>query len=277
MNRIVPFSRKTCLFSFFLLITTFFFSNSLQAQCAGSDNSVTICNIPDPANQAVNLFALLGGAPVPGGTWSDDLLSGGLNPLTGILNVWQIGESGVYTYTYTVTGAPGCVDNTSVITVIVGGYAGNPGPNGVVCGDESSHNLFQLFNGADQPVRQFNGVLFNVIQGTAVSGSTINPSSFNVTVGTTYQFSYTLPAVGTCAANSVSAFLTVFPPAEPGTPNNLEICSSAGFAAYTNLNLFSLFILLFASIHQSNSSMKCFAFLSVMFLSAGIPCSSKVS
>ncbi|RXR21308.1 gliding motility-associated C-terminal domain-containing protein [Flavobacterium amnicola] len=240
MNRIVPFSRKTCLFSFFLLFTTFFFSNSLQAQCAGSDNSVTICNIPDPANQAVNLFALLGGAPLPGGTWSDDLLSGGLNPLTGILNVWQIGESGVYTYTYTVTGAPGCVDNTSVITVIVGGYAGNPGPNGVVCGDESSYNLFQLFNGAVQPGPQFNGDWFNVTTGTPVSGSTINPSSFNVTVGTTYQFSYTLPAVGTCAANSVSAFLTVFPPAEPGTPNNLEICSSAGFAAYTNLNLFSL-------------------------------------
>ena len=83
------------------------------------------------------MFALLGGAPVPGGTWSDDLLSGGLNPLTGILNVWQIGENGVYTYTYTVTGVPGCVDNTAVITVVVGGYAGNPGPNGVVCGDES--------------------------------------------------------------------------------------------------------------------------------------------
>ena len=103
-----------------------------------------------------------------------------------------------------------------------------------------SYNLFQLFNGATQPGPQFNGNWFNVTTGIAVSGSTINPSSFNVTVGTTYQFSYTLPAIGTCPANSTSAFLTIFPPAEPGTPNNLEICSSDGFAAYTNLNLFSL-------------------------------------
>jgi len=240
MNKIVPFSRKTYLFGVFFLITSFFFSNSMQAQCAGSDNSITICNIPDPSNQAVNLFPLLGVGAVPGGTWSDDLLSGGLNPLTGILNVWQIGENGVYTYTYTVTGAPGCADNTSVITVIVGGYAGNPGPNGVVCGDESNYNLFQLFNGAIQPGPQFNGNWFNVTTGTAVTGNSINPSSFNVTVGTTYEFSYTLPAVGTCPPNSTSAFLTVFPPAEPGTPDNLEICSSDGFAAYTNVNLFSL-------------------------------------
>lgn len=228
------------MFGIFFLIASFFFSNSLQAQCAGADNSITICNIPDPANQAVNLFTLLGGTPVPGGTWSDDLLSGGLNPLTGILNVWQISESGVYTYTYTVTSVPGCVDNTSVITVIVGGYAGSPGPNGVVCGDESNYNLFQLFNGAVQPGPQFNGNWFNVTTSTPVTGSTINPSSFNVTVGTTYEFSYTLAAVGTCPAHSVSAFLTVFPPAEPGTPDNLEICSSDGFAAYTNVDLFSL-------------------------------------
>ncbi|WP_394759036.1 gliding motility-associated C-terminal domain-containing protein [Flavobacterium sp.] len=231
---------KTSIFSLFILL--FFSATNSNAQCAGDDNLIphTICNIPNPANQAVNLFALLGGAPVPGGTWSDDLLSGGLNPLTGILNVWQIGESGVYTYTYTVTGVPGCADNTAVITVVVGGYAGVPGPNGVVCGDESAYNLFQLFNGATQPGPQFNGNWFNVTTATPVTGNTIDPSSFNVTTGTTYEFSYTLGPVGSCLSSTASAFLTIFPPAEPGTADNLEICSSDGFAAFTNVDLFSL-------------------------------------
>lgn len=208
----LPFQKLHSLFYITFFVTLFFSSASVNAQCAGNDNAITVCDIANPTSQAVNLFSLLGGTPTAGGVWSDDLLSGGLNTATGILNVQAINESGTYTYTYTVNGVLGCVDNTSVVTVTVGGYAGVPGPNGNVCGDSSSYNLFQLFNGTSGNLSpQFNGNWFNVTTGTPVSGSSINPSSYNVTVGTTYQFSYTMPAIGTCPATSVSAFLTVFP------------------------------------------------------------------
>ena len=241
MVKKLPFLRKSGLLS--LVFTLLFLIHSPEsiAQCAGNDNSIEICDIPNPANQAVNLFALLGGTPTPGGTWSDDLNSGGLNALTGILNVHQIRNSGIYTYTYTITGVPGCTDNTATITVVVGGYAGVPGPNGAVCGDETNYNLFQLFSGTGGNLGpQFNGNWFNVTNGTSISGSSISPASFNVITATTFQFSYTLPAIGSCPANSVSAFLTIYPPAEPGTPTNLEFCSTEDLSPYANLNLYSL-------------------------------------
>ena len=237
----LPFQKVYILFHFTFLLTLFFSSTGVNAQCAGNDNAITICDIANPSSQAVNLFALLGGTPTAGGIWSDDLLSGGLNTATGVLNVQTINESGVYTYTYTVSGVPGCVDNTAVITVTVGGYAGVPGPNGTECGDSSSYNLFQLFNGTSGNLSpQFNGNWFNVTTGTPISGSSINPSSYNVTVGTTYQFSYTMPAIGTCPATSVSAFLTIFPPAEAGIPTDLVLCETADLSIYTNLNLYNL-------------------------------------
>ena len=241
MRKKLPFLRNLGLLN---LAFTFLFLCSTQvinAQCAGDDNAITICDIPNPANQTIALFALLGGTPMSSGTWNDDLNSGGLNAVTGILNVHQIRNSGIYTYTYTVTGIPGCVDTTATITVVVGGYAGVPGPNGAVCGDETDYNLFQLFSGTGGNLGpQFNGNWFNVTTGAPISGSSINPSSFNVITATTYQFSYTLPAIGSCAVNSVSAFLTVYPPAEPGTPMNLEFCSTQDLSPYANLNLYSL-------------------------------------
>lgn len=241
MRKKLPFLRNLGALQLALFFLFLFSIQKSNAQCAGSDNSITICDIPNPTNQAVNLFALLGGTPTPGGTWTDDLNSGGLNALNGILNIHQIRNSGVYTYTYTVTGVSGCTDTTGTITVTVGGYAGVPGPNGAVCGDESNYNLFQLFSGTGGNLGpQFNGDWFNVTTGTPISGSSINPSSFNVTSATTYQFSYTLPAIGSCAANSVSAFLTVYPPAEPGTPTNLQFCSTQDLSSYSNLNLYSL-------------------------------------
>lgn len=241
MIRTLPNSLSAFMCSLFLFLFTLY-NESNYAQCAGDDSGViTVCDIANPSSQSINLFSLLGGLPVPGGTWSDDLLSGGLNSTTGILNVQKIRASGVYSYTYTVTGISGCTDNTGTVTVIVGPYAGVPGPDGVVCGDQLIYNLFQLFSGSGGNLSpQSNGDWYNVTSGVAISGSIFSPSAANVFVPTTFEFTYTVPALGTCPASSITAFLTVYPKARPGFSQNLELCSTADLSPYTSLSLFSL-------------------------------------
>jgi hypothetical protein len=69
-----------------LFIAVFFLLSlhSVNAQCAGDDASFTVCDIPDAGNRAINLFSLLGGSPIAGGTWNDDDLSDGLNIVNSI-------------------------------------------------------------------------------------------------------------------------------------------------------------------------------------------------
>lgn len=246
MDRIVPFSRNTYLFSlFFFLITSFFFSNAAQAQCAGNDSGKVICDITVVADQTVDLFSLLGGSPTPGGFWVDDLGSGGLDPVIGMLNVLAISQSGVYTYTYTVPAVPGCADNTATVTLVLGGYTGIPG-KGSECGDSSSYNLFKLIDTEGSTVfPHTNGNWVDITNGIAITGYDLNPSSYNVTVKTDIQFTYSFgpvdaPGVGTCPATApITVTLTLYPPLKPGTPTDINICSSDGFAGYTAVNLFN--------------------------------------
>ena len=74
--------------SFFLLL--FFLPIKSVGQCAGNDADFEVCDIPDSSSQAIALYPLLGVAATPGGTWTDDYLSGGLNVATGILNAQKI-------------------------------------------------------------------------------------------------------------------------------------------------------------------------------------------
>ena len=245
MDRIVPFSRNTYLFSLFFLITSFFFSNAAQAQCAGNDSGKVICDITVVADQTVDLFSLLGGSPTPGGFWVDDLGSGGLDPVTGMLNVLAISQSGVYTYTYSVSSVPGCADNTATVTLVLGGYTGIPG-KGSECGDSSSYNLFKLIDTEGSTVfPHTNGNWVDITNGIAITGYDLNPSSYNVTVKTDIQFTYSFgpvdaPGVGTCPATApITVTLTLYPPLKPGTPTDINICSSDGFAGYTAVNLFN--------------------------------------
>src|SRR5690606_15875340 len=110
---------------FLLLLCLFYQLQEINAQCAGEDGAITVCNVADPSSQAVNLFAALGGAPEPGGVWTDPLQTGALNFATGMLDVWDIHFSGTFTFYYTVY-TEGCADNVSAVSVTIGGYSGAP-------------------------------------------------------------------------------------------------------------------------------------------------------
>ncbi|MFK7049266.1 hypothetical protein FLACOL_02762 [Flavobacterium columnare] len=239
MNRTLPFIWKIAP-TIFLFVFVILSSQTSKAQCGGDDSGViTVCDITNPNSRTIDLFSLLGGNPVRGGVWLDDELSGGLNPITGILNAQKIRRSGKYKYTYTVSNISGCADNTGTVEVTVGNYSGIPGPNGTACGDQS-YNLFLLFDGTgpNNIGPQFNGVWVNETNGLGVSSNLFNASSENLKSPKTYTFSYTVNEVKECPASRVIAQLTVYPPAQEGTPLPIKICSNEDFSVYQNINLF---------------------------------------
>jgi len=225
-------------YAYFLLILIFFIfssflSNGLYAQCAGDDADLTVCDITDSASQTINLFAALNGTPTSGGVWTDDDGSGGLNLTTGILNAQLIRQSGIFHYTYTVEGVGGCTDNSAVVTVTIGGYSGVTSPNVSVCSAVKSFNLFQAFN----------GVFISPHSNGSWHNDTTNEDVRNIInvedIEGTFQFTYTMPAIGTCAAVSSTAIITVFRAPKSGDSPGLFLCASDGLSSYTNYDLFS--------------------------------------
>ncbi|MBF7090162.1 gliding motility-associated C-terminal domain-containing protein [Flavobacterium sp. ALJ2] len=203
-------------------------------QCAGLDTNTSVCDIPNLASKTVDLFGLLDGNPITGGTWTDDDLSQGLDNATGILNAQLIRKSGFYRFTYTVSGVAGCTDNSATITVAIGGYPGVSGPTGAACTDASAYDLFHVFNGAFLSP-QSNGKWYNNTKASPVEGSVINPKDLGVG---TYQFTYSFPAIGDCAGPvSSTVFVTVYRAPEAGLPDNMQLCDSDDLSIYSNLDL----------------------------------------
>jgi gliding motility-associated-like protein len=219
-------------FSFYIFIFLLLPTKSF-AQCAGLDSSAPfeVCDIPAISSRAIDLFPLLGVTAVPGGTWSDDNNSGGLNETTGVLNAQIIRSSGIYHYTYTVAGVNGCTDNSATIEVIIGGYAG-VAEKASACSDDQSFNLFQIFNATNYLSPQSGGDWYDK------NGNPVNSSVNAETLGVdTHKFTYTIPAIGNCPAVSSTGFVTVFKSPEPGKPSQLVLCEDSDFSIHTNLDL----------------------------------------
>ncbi|MFH6971088.1 gliding motility-associated C-terminal domain-containing protein [Flavobacterium petrolei] len=222
-----------CFFSFFLFI---FCTYDAYAQCSGiagnDNNSLTICDITNVSSTAVNLNLQLG-SHISGGTWKDDDRSGGLNRTTGILNAQLIKKSGVYKYTYTVSDGLGCTD-TAVISITVGGYTGVPGSNASICNTKQAYNLFEAFNG-DFLAPQLGGTWVGNTSNVGLNNNILDATNLNP--GSTYEYTYSIPAIGSCAAPpEVKIFVTIYRSPQPGTPYDLNLCSNE-LSAYTNFNL----------------------------------------
>lgn len=224
-------------FSHFIIFLLLLFSAiNTNAQCAGSDNSITVCNIPDPSSKSIDLFSLLG-TYTTGGIWTDNFFSGGLNLSTGILNAQIINKSGVYTYTYSVDNGIGCNDSAT-ITVIIGGYSGISSPNVSACSDDLKFNLFQGFNG-NFLSPQSNGTWSDNDGTGALTDNFLNATKAGLG---THSFTYTMPAIGTCPAQSSTVNVTVFRAPDPGIGNVLLLCDSDYLSFNTNLNLNNILI-----------------------------------
>ncbi len=239
MIRKLFFASQSIYFLYLSIILFFFISMNCNAQCGGNDNSLTLCSsdLTNISSQTTDLNLLLG-AHTAGGTWTDDDNSGGFEVTTGILNAQRIFVSGRYHYTYTVDGVVGCTDNNATIEVVIGGYTGIPGPNNSICSSDSSYSLFQVFQGTPVLAPQSGGIWND----NDNSGG-LNPSSgiLNASVpvtGQNYSYSYSIPAIGSCAAVSSQISVSIYRSPEPGSASNMQLCSNQ-LSAYTNLDLVS--------------------------------------
>ncbi|MCB0555640.1 MAG: DUF11 domain-containing protein, partial [Phaeodactylibacter sp.] len=87
-----------------------------DGQIAGANGFVKLCPTCSPDNLPVDLFGALGGNPSPGGAWTNN--SGVNVSLADPSNVNFAGvPAGTYTFTYTVTGQPGCPPASAIVTV----------------------------------------------------------------------------------------------------------------------------------------------------------------
>ncbi|MEZ0181727.1 gliding motility-associated C-terminal domain-containing protein [Flavobacterium oncorhynchi] len=216
------------LFFVFLLVLP----SKIYAQCAGSDAFFQVCDTPDPASKTISLFNLLGSA-TPGGIWTDDNGSGGLNTATGVLNVQEIRNSRIYRYTYKIEGISGCTDNSSTVTVVVGGYAGVPS-NISVCDDDKDFTLFQAFDGKFLSPHE-NGRWHDDTNNEYVDAAYPVKGKIGV-----YQFTYTMPQIGTCTEKTATVFVKIYRAPKAGTTKDLLLCGSDGLAAYADFDLYSL-------------------------------------
>jgi gliding motility-associated-like protein len=207
--------------------------SQIYAQCAGTDGSKVICDIDNPIYDSISLFSLLGGTPTPGGTWSDDSGSKGLNITTGVLNGHLIRNGGTYQYTYTAPAVAGCTVKTSKVLITIGAFSGNPSPYATKCSDERTFNLFSAFNSTVMGPH-LNGTWRNTLTGDIVS-STISISAMRGN----YQFTYTVPPVLACSAVPMSStiILSVFRAPESGIAADLTLCGTTDLAPYTDLDL----------------------------------------
>lgn len=217
---------------FFVFLTVF--SPKIYSQCAGTDGSVTICNVEDISNRTIPLFSYLGGSPVPGGTWSDDNGSRGLSTSTGILNGQAIRSGGTYQYTYTAPGA-GCANNTAKVFVTIGAFEGYPAPYATKCSDENTYNLFSAFNSTVISPHT-NGIWRDS------SGGIVPPVISITNMNGNYQYSYTVPPVPGCDVSPLtsSIILTVIRAPKSGTGRDLTLCGTTDLDGYTAFNVSTL-------------------------------------
>ncbi len=218
-------------FVWLTVFLVFLLSSYSYSQCAGSDSSVSICNVQNPVNQNIDLFGLLGGSPTTGGIWYDNSKPVGENDFNGFVNAQTLLNSGIYTYTY-VQPSTSCTNNQATVTLKIGPYAGSPSPNISTCDDVESFNLFAAFDGTKLAPQQ-NGVWTNTNTGAVLTGNTINPKALGEG---TYTYTYTIDAVDSCPAQSATVSITVFRKPKSGTPSNLTLCST-DLASYRDVNL----------------------------------------
>ena len=216
------------------------FSMKTIAQCAGLDHSITICekeNFDQGLGNGfgvVSMFDLLEGTPNPGGVWSDNNGSGGLDINTGILNTFLINQGGVFTYTYTAD--PACDTSMATITVVLSGFPGITNTGAVACDNEQTVNLFSFLG--SNPSATFDGVWTDDDATGALSGQFIDASI--IPPETPVNFSYTVPAAGTCSARSAMVTVTVFQLPNAGTPMDITFCETDDFTGFQNFDLNTL-------------------------------------
>lgn len=211
-------------------------SADLAAQCAGTDNTVTVCNKDlDVNTRTFDLFANLSGTPTAGGTWLavSGADSSALDDATGIVDLWVINRFGEHQFEYTNNAC----GETATVTIMLGGYpgAGNINGGANACNNENEVNLYSfLGSNVDGQVQDFNGTWSEAaptgfLADNIFDATQVDPGE--------YIFHYTVDAVDTCPSRQATIILEVHKLPTVGTPVETVFCANEDFSALTNYNL----------------------------------------
>ncbi len=198
----------------------------------GTPTAAVFCENDLTANSPLDLFGQLSGNE-PGGTWTDDNSTGALTGSDVNLTLLPIGS---YNFSYRITSLKGCTNSsTVVITVEDAPESGTALAPFEVCEENTTANspfdLFTLLDGTQDT----NGTWF---VGTDISGSTItNPIDISGFADGTYNYTYSVPAIGTCTDVDVTVQIIVNPQPNTGTPTAAVFCEN-DLAANSPLDLF---------------------------------------
>ncbi len=230
-------------FTFFLFCCLFMSSKEIYTQCAGTNNTVTICDKETDTNyQTFDLFSQLGGTPTTGGTWSadDPRNNFALNTSTGILNLWEITRFGNHSFTYTNNAC----NESAMVTIALGGYPGEDNTDGGAnaC---SNNSAVDLFNYLDNNLGDLNSDTNGTWSaGTGTPTGFITENFFNAQAAGPgiYNLVYTVDAVGTCPERFSTILLEVHRAPYAGFANNIIVCGTNDLSSLTNVNLFDYLV-----------------------------------
>ncbi|MCC6939046.1 MAG: gliding motility-associated C-terminal domain-containing protein [Flavobacteriales bacterium] len=159
----------------------------------------------------VDLFGLLGGAPQATGAWTSavgQVFSGTLDPTM----------DGTGNYTYVVTGAAPCPNDTAVVAITVNQYVDAGLPNALtLCEDATPLNMLASLNGSPTP-----GGIWTAPNGTQWGGTwlaSIDPQGI---------FTYTVTSALPCLDHSTTLTVAMDPAPWAGDDGTITKCANDG-------------------------------------------------
>lgn len=174
---------------------------------AGNDAANIYCSDGAP----VDLFTLLGGAPQATGTWTSAIGQ----PFAGILDPTVDGTGN---YTYVVTGAAPCPNDTSITSITVNQYVDAGLPNALtLCEDAVALDMLAALNGAPTP-----GGTWTAPNGTPWGGSylaAVDPEGI---------YTYTVTSALPCLDHSTTLTLAMDPAPWAGDDGSITKCANDG-------------------------------------------------
>ncbi|WGD35450.1 gliding motility-associated C-terminal domain-containing protein [Olleya sp. YS] len=187
----------------------------------GVPTPAIFCENDLAANSPLDLLVQLSGQDA-GGTWTDDNATGALSGTNVDLTILTIGS---YNFSYTITDANGCTNSsTVVITVEEAPESGNALMPIEFCENEVAANspfdLFTLLDGTQDN----NGTWY---VGSDTSGSVAtNPVDISgFTIGT-YDYTYSVPIIGSCSDVDVTVQIIINPIPNTGVPTPAIFCEN---------------------------------------------------
>ncbi len=185
----------------------------------GTATPIAFCENELTTNSPFDLFNQLSGNDT-GGTWSDDDSTGVLTGNNVDLTLLTLGT---YNYTYSITDANNCSNSSTVaITIEEAPESGNALPPVEICeenvGANSPFDLFTLLDGTQDT----NGTWYD---GVDTSGAAVtNPIDISGLTAGTYDYTYSVPAIGSCTDEDVTVQIMINATPNTGTAAPIEFC-----------------------------------------------------